>query len=93
MQLAVLSQFLERQPGAERSLAEIVEGLAMRHGHEIHPYFHRVADAQVTPNGYGAQGSGQRVPFHRVPGCWRFSRSRRLGDFKRLRLVFLPMME
>ena len=83
MLLAVLSPFVARQHGTERSLAEIVEGLAMRHGHEIHLFSLRVADVQVTPFRNRAQDSGQRALWHRGPvagvsrgpDSWGISRS------------------
>ena len=49
MRIAVLSPFVDRRHGTERSLAEILEGLAERHGHEIHLYSQHVADLPVMP--------------------------------------------
>lgn len=66
MRLAVLSPFLDHQHGTERSLAEIVEGLARR-GHKIHLYSQRVADLQVTPFENRTHASSQRIFWHRVP--------------------------
>ncbi|MGA3177597.1 MAG: glycosyltransferase family 4 protein [Candidatus Acidiferrum sp.] len=67
MRIAVLSPFVDRRHGTERSLAEIVERLASRHGHEIHLYSQRVDGLQVTPFETREQNSSQRIFWHRVP--------------------------
>ena len=67
MRIAVLSPFVDRRHGTERSLAEIVERLANRHGHEIHLYSQRVEDLQVTLFETREQNSSQRIFWHRVP--------------------------
>lgn len=67
MRIAVLSPFVDRRHGTERSLAEIVEGLANRHGHEIHLYSQRAADLQVTFFDGRTPTSNQRIFWHRVP--------------------------
>jgi len=67
LRIAVLSPFVDRRHGTERSLAEILEGLAQRHGHEIHLYSQRVADLQVTPFDNRTPASNQRIFWHRVP--------------------------
>ena len=67
MRIAVLSPFVDRRHGTERSLAEIVERLAKRHGHEIHLYSQRVDDLQVAPYEVRAQDFSQRILWHRVP--------------------------
>lgn len=67
MRLAVLSPFVDRRHGTERSLAEIVERLAKRHGHEVHLYSHRVDDLLVAPFATREQNSTQRIFWHRVP--------------------------
>jgi UDP-glucose:(heptosyl)LPS alpha-1,3-glucosyltransferase len=67
LRIAVLSPFVDRRHGTERSLAEILQGLAERHGHEIHLYSQRVADLQVTPFDNRAQTSSLRIFWHRVP--------------------------
>lgn len=67
MRIAVLSPFLDRRHGTERSLAEIVERLAKRHGHEIHLYSQRVDDLQVTAFATREHDSSQRILWHRVP--------------------------
>jgi len=67
LRIAVLSPFVDRRHGTERSLAAIVERLASRHGHEIHLYSQRVDDLQVSPFETREQNSGQRIFWHRVP--------------------------
>ena len=67
MRIAVLSPFVDRRHGTERSLAEIVERLANRHGHEIHLYSQQVGDLQVAPFATRGQDSSQRIFWHRVP--------------------------
>ncbi len=67
MRIAVLSPFVDRSHGTERSLAEIVERLAKRHGHEIHLYSQRVDNLQVTPFASREQNAGRRIFWHRVP--------------------------
>ena len=67
MRIAVLSPFVDRRHGTERSLAEIVERLAYRHGHEIHLYSQRVTDLRVTPFHDHTTTSNQHIFWHRVP--------------------------
>ena len=67
MRIAVLSPFVDRRHGTERSLAEILEGLATHHGHEIHLYSQRVDDLQVTPFGTREQNPSRCIFWHRVP--------------------------
>ena len=67
MRIAVLSPFVDRRHGTERSLAEIIERLASRHGHEIHLYSQRVDDLQVTLFETRERNSSRRVFWHRVP--------------------------
>jgi UDP-glucose:(heptosyl)LPS alpha-1,3-glucosyltransferase len=67
LRIAVLSPFVDRRHGTERSLAEILQGLAERHGYEIHLYSQRVADLQVTPFDSRKPASNQRIFWHRVP--------------------------
>jgi UDP-glucose:(heptosyl)LPS alpha-1,3-glucosyltransferase len=67
LRIAVLSPFVDRRHGTERSLAEIVERLANRHGHEIHLYSQQVGDLQVAPFATRGQDSSQRIFWHRVP--------------------------
>ncbi len=67
MRIAVLSPFVDRRHGTERSLAEILEGLATHHGHEIHLYSQRVDDLQVTLFGTREQNPSRRIFWHRVP--------------------------
>lgn len=67
MRIAVLSPCVDRRHGTERSLAEIIERLASRHGHEIHLYSQRVEDLQVTRFETRAQNSSRRIFWHRVP--------------------------
>ncbi|MFI5096706.1 MAG: glycosyltransferase family 4 protein [Candidatus Acidiferrales bacterium] len=67
MRIAVLSPFVDRRHGTERSLAEIIERLASRHGHEIHLYSQCVEDLQVARFKSREQNSRQRVFWHRVP--------------------------
>ena len=67
MRIAVLSPFVDRRHGTERSLAEIVERLANRHAHEIHLYSQRVDDLHVTRFGTREKDSSQRIFWHRVP--------------------------
>jgi UDP-glucose:(heptosyl)LPS alpha-1,3-glucosyltransferase len=67
LRIAVLSPFVDRRHGTERSLAEIVDRLANRHGHEIHLYAQRVDDLQVTPFETREQNAGRCIFWHRVP--------------------------
>jgi UDP-glucose:(heptosyl)LPS alpha-1,3-glucosyltransferase len=67
LRVAVLSPFVDRRHGTERSLAEIVERLAKRHGHEVHLYSQRVDDLLVAPFATREQNSSQRIFWHRVP--------------------------
>ncbi len=67
MRIAVLSPFVDRCHGTERSLAEIVERLAKRHGHEIHLYSQWVNDLQVTPFANREQNASRCIFWHRVP--------------------------
>jgi UDP-glucose:(heptosyl)LPS alpha-1,3-glucosyltransferase len=67
LRIAVLSPFVDRRHGTEHSLAEILQGLAERHGHEIHLYSQHVVDLQVTPFDNRTQASNQRIFWHRVP--------------------------
>ncbi|HKM81466.1 MAG TPA: glycosyltransferase family 4 protein [Candidatus Acidoferrum sp.] len=67
MRIAVLSPFVDRRYGTERSLAEIVERLARHHGHEIHLYSQWVDDLQVTPYETREHDSSQGIVWHRVP--------------------------
>jgi UDP-glucose:(heptosyl)LPS alpha-1,3-glucosyltransferase len=67
LRIAVLSPFVDRRHGTERSLAEIVERLVSRHGHEIHLYSQRVDDLQVTLFESREQNFGPRIFWHRVP--------------------------
>jgi UDP-glucose:(heptosyl)LPS alpha-1,3-glucosyltransferase len=67
LRIAVLSPLVDRRHGTERSLAEIVERLANRHGHEIHLYSQQVGDLQVAPFATRGQDSSQRIFWHRVP--------------------------
>jgi UDP-glucose:(heptosyl)LPS alpha-1,3-glucosyltransferase len=67
LRIAVLSPFVDRRHGTERSLIEILEGLAQRHGHEIHLYSQRVDDLQVTPFDHRMPVSNQHIFWHRVP--------------------------
>jgi len=67
LRIAVLSPFVDRRHGTERSLAEILQGLAQRHGHEIHLYSQRVADLQVAPFDGRTPASNQHIFWHRVP--------------------------
>jgi len=67
LRIAVLSPFVDRRHGTERSLAEILEGLAAHHGHEIHLYSQRVDDLQVTLFGTREQNPNRRIFWHRVP--------------------------
>jgi len=67
LRIAVLSPFVDRRHGTERSLAEIVERLAKRHGHEIHLYSQRVEDLQVSAFATRQKSSSQRIFWHRVP--------------------------
>jgi len=68
LRIAVLSPFVDRRHGTERSLAEIVERLTNRYGHEIYLYSQRVDDLQVTPFETREQNSSQRIFWRRVPG-------------------------
>ncbi len=67
MRIAVISPFVDRRHGTERSLAEIVERLANRHGHEIHLYSQRVDDLQVAALGIRPEDPKQLIFWHRVP--------------------------
>ena len=67
MRIAVLSPFVDRRHGTERSLAEIIEGLAKRHGHEIHLYSQQVTGLPVTPFEILTEHSNQHIFWHRVP--------------------------
>lgn len=67
MRIAVLSPFVDRRHGTERSLAELLEGFATHHGHEIHLYSQRVEDLQVTLFGTRDQNPSPRIFWHRVP--------------------------
>jgi UDP-glucose:(heptosyl)LPS alpha-1,3-glucosyltransferase len=67
LRIAVLSPFIDRRHGTERSLAEIVERLANRYGHEIHLYSQSIADLQVAPFAARGQNSSRRILWHRVP--------------------------
>jgi len=67
LRVAVLSPFVDRRHGTERSLAEIVERLAKHHGHEVHLYSQRVDGLQVAPFETREQNSSQRIFWHRVP--------------------------
>lgn len=66
MRLAVVSPFVDRRHGTERSLAELLERLARDYGCEIHVYSQRVEDLILGPSSDhgGAQGS---IIWHRVP--------------------------
>jgi UDP-glucose:(heptosyl)LPS alpha-1,3-glucosyltransferase len=67
LRIAVLSPFVDRRHGTERSLAEILQGLAEHYGHEIHLYSQRVADLQVMSFDSRTQDSNRRIFWHRVP--------------------------
>ncbi len=67
MRIAVLSPFVDRRHGTERSLVEILQGLAERHGHEIHLYSQHVADLPVMPFNNRTTVSHHCIFWHRVP--------------------------
>ena len=54
IRIAVVSPFLDKQHGTERSMAEQVERLALNY--EVHLYSHRVEDIDLS-----------RIVWHRVP--------------------------
>ena len=66
LRLGVVSPFVDRRHGTERSLAELLERLARDYDCEIHLYSQRVADlafGQPPPHS-GPQGS---ITWHQVP--------------------------
>ena len=67
MRLAVVSPFVDRRHGTERSLAELLERLARNERCEIHLYAHRVEDlAFDLPSAGSAQKPGAII-WHKVP--------------------------
>src|SRR5215467_10579090 len=68
LRLAVVSPFVDRRHGTERSLAELLERLARDYHCEIHLYSQRVADLALGPSPAQAQGGRQgSIIWHRVP--------------------------
>ena len=67
MRIAVLSPFVDRRHGTERALAELLERLAAKYGHEIHLYSHRIGDLQVNANRNSWSGLKSGIYFRRVP--------------------------
>lgn len=66
LRLGVVSPFVDRRHGTERSLAELLESLAHDYDCEIHLYSQRVADLAFgqPPPPNGPQGS---ITWHQVP--------------------------
>ena len=74
MRIAVVSPFVDRRHGTERSLAELLERLARDYGCEIHLYSQRVADLGVGASGFAASGAVHSqecgsIVWHRVPSA------------------------
>jgi glycosyltransferase involved in cell wall biosynthesis len=67
LRIAVLSPFIDRRHGTERAVAELVERLAAKYGHEIHLYSHRAEDLQVSAEPNSSSGWKAGIYFHRVP--------------------------
>jgi glycosyltransferase involved in cell wall biosynthesis len=67
LRIAVLSPFVDRRHGTERALAELIERLAAKYGHEIHLYSHRIEDLQVNANRNSGPGLKSGIYFRRVP--------------------------
>ena len=66
MRLAVVSPFVDRRHGTERSLAELLERLARDYHYEIHLYSQRVEDLDFgqRPSLNAPRGS---ITWHKVP--------------------------
>lgn len=66
LRLAVVSPFVDRRHGTERSLAELLERLACDYRCEIHLYSQRVEDLALGP--CSSHGGGQgNIIWHKVP--------------------------
>lgn len=66
MRVAVVSPFVDRRHGTERSLAELLEGLARDYGCEIHLYSQRVEDLALGSCSDHGRGLGSII-WHKVP--------------------------
>jgi glycosyltransferase involved in cell wall biosynthesis len=72
LRLAVVSPFVDRRHGTERSLAELLERLARDYGCEIHLYSQRVADLTLgatrfaSVDGLDSKKRGS-IMWHKVP--------------------------
>ena len=51
LRLAVVTPFIDRQHGTERSLAELLDRLSRDYACEIHLYAERISELAVTPSG------------------------------------------
>lgn len=72
MRIAVVSPFVDRRHGTERSLAELLERLARDYGCEIQLYSQRVAELSLGvlgPAGAGTVNPQKRgsITWHKVP--------------------------
>ena len=67
MRLAVVSPFVDRQHGTERSVAELIERLARDYHFEIHLYAQYVEDLNLVPSEGLHSGSDGGIIWHRVP--------------------------
>jgi len=66
VRLAVISPFLDRNHGTERTVSELIERLAQDYGCEIHLYSQDVEDLLLTPLDGVSQGPRGWIRWHRV---------------------------
>ena len=74
MRVAVISPFVDRQHGAERAVAELLERLAIQNHDEVHLYAQRVQDLPLADLQTAQKNGG--ILWHRVP---KFSGPHLLG--------------
>ncbi|PYT85906.1 MAG: hypothetical protein DMG36_27080, partial [Acidobacteria bacterium] len=67
MRLAVVSPFVDRRHGTERSLAELLERLARIYHCEIHLYSQRVDDLALGPPAGASASERGEIIWHKVP--------------------------
>jgi UDP-glucose:(heptosyl)LPS alpha-1,3-glucosyltransferase len=67
LRLAVVSPFVDRRHGTERSLAELLERLAGTHHCEVHLYSQQVEDLAICPSPSPSAQERPGIVWHRVP--------------------------
>lgn len=64
MRISIVSPFVDRQHGTERAVAELIERLAEKYGHDVDLYAQSVTDVRYLQS--QGESPGEKICWHRV---------------------------